>query len=221
MESRPRPPTASRTAERSWYLMSHAWSQDQLRTLHALGIEAGFKPLLSSRKSANSVLAPYPPLETVSCGFMQSESDYVVLTEEPSLMRAHWVAGALEAEGIRTFVDEDNLADEFAISQKVLGLLRVRVLVPRDRLLEAQTIFLNLSQPIPLVDEDEDDEEDPEDERTQITPGLAMLIVVGIVVLVGGLALVARGCEDEPRFNDPFEVPPEPTRRPSGNPLHK
>ena len=135
-------------------------------------------------------------------------------------MRAHWVAGALEAEGIPTFVDEDNLADEFAISQKVMGILRVRVLVPRDRLVEAQTIFLNLSQPIPLVDEGEYQERDPEDAQVQVTPLMAILIVVGIVVLVGGLVLLGRGCQDEPTFSDQFEVPPEPPRPPT-NPLHK
>jgi len=135
-------------------------------------------------------------------------------------MRAHWVAGALEAEGIPTFVDEDNLADEFAISQKVMGILRVRVLVPRDRLIEAQTIFLNLSQPIPLVDEEED-EEDPEDAQVQVTPLMGILIVVGIVVLVGGLIVIVRGCRDEQSFSSRFDLPPDPPQPPSTHPLHK
>ena len=136
-------------------------------------------------------------------------------------MRAHWVAGALEAQGIPTFVDEDNLADEFAISQKVMGLLRVRVLVPRDRLVEAQTVFLNLSQPIPLVDEEEDEEEDAEGAQVQVTPLMGILIVVGIVVLVGGLIVIARGCRDEQTFSGRFDLPPEPPQPPNPHPLHK
>jgi hypothetical protein len=59
---------------------------------------------------------------------------YVLLTEEPNLHRAHLVAGALNASGIPTFVDEDNLVDEWAMSQKLMGVLGVRVLVPGAQL---------------------------------------------------------------------------------------
>jgi len=88
---------------------------------------------------------------------MRTQSNYVVLTEEPNWMRAHWIAGGLEAADIPTFVDQDNLVDEFAMSQKLMGLQRVRVLVPRDLLGEARAVFLAMSQPIPLMDPDEED----------------------------------------------------------------
>lgn len=110
-------------------------------------------------------------------------------------MRAHWIAGALEGDGIPTFVDEDNLADEFAISQKAMGLLRVRVLVPRDRLDEARTVFLNLSQPIPIIDEDEDEAEGEEvaaDQNELQYRGF--LIVIAVLVLVPLAVLMVQSC---------------------------
>ena len=92
-----------------------------------------------------------------------SRRGYVVLTEAPDILRAHWIAGAIEAAGIPVHVEEDNLADEFAMSQKLMGALRVRVLVPEDRRAEANLVFLDLSQPIsddPAFHEPDDDLED-------------------------------------------------------------
>ncbi len=81
---------------------------------------------------------------------------YVLLTEAPNLMRAHLIAGALEDAGIPFHVGEDNLADEWAMSLKLRGGLGVPVLVPSERIDEARTVFLAMSQPIPEVEEDEE-----------------------------------------------------------------
>ena len=95
-------------------------------------------------------------------------------------MRAHLVGGALEEAGIPIFVDEDNLADEFAISQKVMGIMRVRVLVPEDRLTEAQTILLGMSQPIPRIEDDEDIE--AERERGRKAARTIMILAWGLPI---------------------------------------
>ncbi len=82
-------------------------------------------------------------------------SGYVLLSEEMNPMRGHLVAGALGAADIPAHVEEDDLADEFAMSLKLRGAPRVRVLVPGDRIEEARAVFLAMSQPIPVVEDDE------------------------------------------------------------------
>ena len=47
----------------------------------------------------------------------------------------------LEAEGIPAFVDGDSAADEFAMSQRMLNVINVRVLVPTDTLSRARAIL--------------------------------------------------------------------------------
>ena len=110
---------------------------------------------------------------------------YVVLSEEPNLQRAHWIAGGIQAAGIPVHVEENNLQDEFAVAQKLLGGIRFRVLVPRERLDEAKTVFLDLSQPIPDDPAFHDEEDDAaleamEEERGDKTLvfGLVLLLVV-------------------------------------------
>lgn len=78
---------------------------------------------------------------------------YVLLTEAPNLQWAHLIAGRLQENDIAAHAEEDNLADEWAMSQKMMGTLGVRVLVPGDRLDEARAIFLAMSQPMPVLDE--------------------------------------------------------------------
>ena len=158
-------------------------------------------------------------------------SDYVVLTEEPNLMRAHLVAGALDEAGIPTFTDQDNLADEFALSQKLMGLLRVRVLVPRERIDEARAIFLAMSQPIPLVDEDEDDEEKHEEgegdldhERARFTVRSALFAIVLAILVPCAVVLLVKGCaganDDAPSRSERGR--PEPPPKPPPPPvLHR
>lgn len=77
---------------------------------------------------------------------MHQKPGYVVLVEAPNPLEAQFIAGALEDEGIPTHVDEDHLADEFAMSQKMMGLQRVRVMVPRDRLVDAQAVLADLPE---------------------------------------------------------------------------
>lgn len=91
---------------------------------------------------------------------MLDGSGYVVLTAEPNLLRAHWIAGGIKAAGIPVHVEENNLQDEFAVAQKAMGAIRFRVLVPEDRLEEANTVFLDLSQPIPDDPAFHDEEDD-------------------------------------------------------------
>ena len=118
-------------------------------------------------------------------------SGYVVLTEEPTLQRAHWIAGGLKAAGIPVHVEENNLQDEFAVAQKAMGGIRFRVLVPEAQLDEANTVFLDLSQPIPddpaFHDEADDAaleamEEEMKSNASSI--GMIILILAGAPFLV-------------------------------------
>ena len=83
-------------------------------------------------------------------------SGFARLADAPSLAQAHAWAGALEAADIPTHVEEDNLADSFAMSQKLMGSLPIRVLVPAERLEEARLVLQGLSQPRPVIDEEDD-----------------------------------------------------------------
>lgn len=85
---------------------------------------------------------------------LTTPSGYVLLSEEANPMRGHLVAGALVAADIPVHVEEDDLADEFAMSQKLRGAPRVRVLVPGERLEEARAVVLAMSQPIPAMEDD-------------------------------------------------------------------
>jgi len=155
-------------------------------------------------------------------------ADYVVLTEAPDRLRANLVAGALEEADIPTFVDEDNLADEFAMSQRMLGLLRVRVLVPRDRLEEARAIFLAMSQPIPLLDEGEDADAGESEERASLTPASVLLTTGVVLALLAGAFLLVRALmpsgEERSRAEWEHGAPPAPPQPPGPPPppvLHK
>lgn len=77
---------------------------------------------------------------------MLDKPGFVVLTQAENAFRAQFLAGALEAEGIPTHVDGDHLADEFAMSQKMMGLIQVRVLVPAERVNEAREILETLHE---------------------------------------------------------------------------
>ena len=114
-------------------------------------------------------------------------ANYVKLTSEPNLMRAHLVAGRLEDEGIPTIVGDDHLMDEWAMSQKMLGLITYDVAVPEDRLDEARTIFLAMSQPIPAIDED-DPELEAYAQELETKRNNALLWIVGLVFVVPVIA---------------------------------
>ncbi len=123
-----------------------------------------------------------------------AEHDFVVLTEESSSVRAHWIAGAIKAHDIPVHVVEDERADEFAMAQKLMGTALVQVLVPEGRLTEARTIFLNLSQPIPLIDdENEGDEEDDEPPPSMIPAPLRIAGMIFVALLVLGTLWILLG----------------------------
>ena len=107
-------------------------------------------------------------------------ADFVKLTSEPNLMRAHLVSGRLEDEGIPTIVGDDHLMDEWAMSQKLMGNLPYDISVPEDRLEEARAIFLAMSQPIPHVDED-DPELEAYAEELSAKRSTALFWIVGVV----------------------------------------
>jgi len=126
---------------------------------------------------------------------MESISGYAVLTEEVDPLRAHLVAGAVEAAGIPVLVEENNLADEFAMSQKLMGAQRERVLVPRERLLEAQAVFLAMSQPIPRIQEEDGGGQRAIDRQHRRVTRLAwsvLFVLVGLPALVLVLARILR-----------------------------
>ena len=112
-----------------------------------------------------------------------TEGSYVVLTEEASVIHANWIAGGIEAAGIPAHVEQDDLADEFSMFQKLQGAPRVRVLVPADRLQEARTVFLALSQPIPLVEEDDDALEAMAEARSDATRTRVLWLILLVFVL--------------------------------------
>ena len=122
-------------------------------------------------------------------------SGYVVLTEEPNLQKAHWIAGGIEAAGIPVHVEENNLQDEFAVAQKAMGGIRIRVLVPEDRYDEANTVFLALSQPIPDDPAFHDEEDDAaleamEAQRFSFTAGTSGLLVLALFLIPILLAIL-------------------------------
>jgi len=128
-------------------------------------------------------------------------------------MRAQWIAGALEDRGIKTFVDEDNLADEFAVSQRLMGMPRIRVMVLQDELTEARTIFLNLSQPITIVDEDDEQEDDDEIGPMPGAGPKALAIVFGALLLLALGGFLLSQCAEEKEDDTPWRHQPPPRRR--------
>jgi len=115
---------------------------------------------------------------------------HVLLLEEANPLRAHLVSGALEEAGIPCVVEDDNLADEFSMVRKLGGMQGTRVWVPIARADEAQVIFLGMSQPIPIIDED-----DPELEAlgrsyaSRQKRALGWIIMAWLVLPVIALAL--------------------------------
>ena len=89
---------------------------------------------------------------------MASESDLVALDRFSSPAIAQLVADLLREAGIPVYVGGSLLQDEWAISQKLMGLLDTEVQVPRDRLEEAREIIASVRNSGEGVGED--DEED-------------------------------------------------------------
>ena len=142
---------------------------------------------------------------------MEAPPPFALLTEAADAMRAHWIAGGLEAAGIPTHVDADMLADEFAMSQKLLGLQRVRVLVPADRLEEARVVLGDLEHAAPPSgseaeeqDEDEVDGEPAPAPRKGPDVRALAIVLLGAAVLVLALLLAMGRRGEEGDEKDPL-----------------
>lgn len=71
---------------------------------------------------------------------MASEHSFALLTGASSLAEAHIIAAVLEENGIPARVEDTQLMDQFAISQRAMGL-GVRIEVPEPLLERAQEIL--------------------------------------------------------------------------------
>ena len=61
-----------------------------------------------------------------------------------SVDQAKVFVAMLKAEGIPAFVDGDNAADEFAMSQRLMNMTNVKVMVPTSALEQAREILAPL-----------------------------------------------------------------------------
>jgi hypothetical protein len=71
----------------------------------------------------------------------ESPDEAVFLERAPSPTVAGLWVSMLEAAGIMAYVPGTYLADDWAISQRVMGNLGADVFVPRSRLAEARSII--------------------------------------------------------------------------------
>ncbi len=124
---------------------------------------------------------------------MLEKPGYEVVAAAANTFEAQFLAGALQDEGIPTHVDEDHLADEFAMSQKMMGLQKVRVMVPKDRLDDARAIIAALPDREP-ADGDSVPWEQPGGESDEAPPARAPTAGRGAylfwMVLFAGAAIV-------------------------------
>ncbi len=93
---------------------------------------------------------------------MGDDSEIVVLETASNPFVAQMIAEALKSHGIAAYVEGISLIDEFAMSQKALGLTSVDIQVHRDRLDEAREILAALREAGKIMAEksDGDDEND-------------------------------------------------------------
>ena len=89
---------------------------------------------------------------------MASDSDLVVLDTFSNGAIAQLVADLLREAGIPVYVGGSQLQDEWAISQKLMGLLSTEVQVPRDRLEEARGILASVRNSAESPEADDEDE---------------------------------------------------------------
>lgn len=136
---------------------------------------------------------------------MTSDTDLVELTTAHSPLEAEWLVGALKGHGIHAIVFGDGLADEFAMSQKLMGLGGgVRVMVPRGALEAAREALAQLEQERPtpealeaafeaapaLESEEASPTESAPSSRTGSTA--AIVLLTAAVIVLGGIALKQR-----------------------------
>ncbi len=93
---------------------------------------------------------------------MGDESEIAVLETASNPFVAQMIAEALKSHGIAAYVEGISLIDEFAMSQKAMGLTSVDIQVHRDRLDEAREILAALREAGKLM-ADEAEKEDKDD----------------------------------------------------------
>lgn len=71
-------------------------------------------------------------------------SDLVTLERFSNAAIAQLLAGLLRDAGIPVYIGGSQLQDEWAMSQKMMGLLSTELQVPRDRLDEAREILASV-----------------------------------------------------------------------------
>jgi hypothetical protein len=94
---------------------------------------------------------------------MSQEPDIVVLMTAKNTFEAQVVAGILREAGIPVYVAGQSLQDEFAMSQALLNLSRVRIQVPKERLEEARRAVAEADSAAHLLDRDDFDPGPPDD----------------------------------------------------------
>ncbi|HET6202506.1 MAG TPA: DUF2007 domain-containing protein [Planctomycetota bacterium] len=72
---------------------------------------------------------------------MVEHPDIVTLVRAPSPSAATVLLSILLAEGIPAYIAGTLLQDEFALSQRLMGLNAVEIQVPRNRLEEARKVL--------------------------------------------------------------------------------
>jgi len=94
--------------------------------------------------------------------------EIVVLERAPSTVIAEMIVSALQSAGIPAYVKGKFLQDEWAVSQRVLGLSGVEIQVSRSRLEEAKELLAEMREAGRILAEREDKreaEEQKEEER--------------------------------------------------------
>lgn len=85
---------------------------------------------------------------------MNSDEDLVALASASTAFEAEWLVGALKGFDIPAVTWGDMLQDEFAMSQKVMGLAGgVNVMVPRGLLERARQALAEIEQVKPTPEE--------------------------------------------------------------------
>lgn len=72
---------------------------------------------------------------------MSDEVKAVELIQLPNQFIAEVVVGILKDEGVAAFVQGENLQDEFAASQRLIGNIGTTIFVPEDSLARAQEVL--------------------------------------------------------------------------------
>lgn len=131
---------------------------------------------------------------------MSTDAELVELTTAKTALEAEWMVGALKRFGIRAVTFGDMLADEFAMSQKLMGLSGgVRIMVARGEIEQAREALAQIERDRPSTEEleaaveaatamEEDVKEPSEADSGSGGKPLALLLLVIAVVALGLLA---------------------------------